>query len=201
MNTLFSLIWIVTFIAFIVFWRKKKAARKAAGENYQDNPIYKQISKQKRIIGIVCIVSLLLAGATSSDSDKSSNAPSKNGVSTTNKQADRKEKQQEYITVDVSSMMSELENNAASASKKYKGKYVKVTNGVVTNIDADGKYFDVGSGEKFALKGIQCYTQNQKQKDQLSELQKKGPVIVYGRISDVGEIMGYSLKIDKFEAK
>lgn len=197
MSTLFSLIWFVTFIAFILFWRKKKAARKAAGENYQNDPSYKQISKQKRIIGIVCIVSLLLAGATGPSSDKSSNAPSKSGVST----SEKKEKQQEYVTVDVSSMMSELENNAASASKKYKGKYVKVTNGVVTNIDADGKYFDVGTGDKFALKGIQCYTQNQKQKDQLSELQKKGPVTVYGRISDVGEIMGYSLKIDKFEAK
>lgn len=106
-----------------------------------------------------------------------------------------------YADADIAVLMNDLEKNAAAASKNYKGKDVKVINGIVSNIDADGKYFNVETGKKFELKGVQCFTQNKEQKDQLSQLQKKGPVTVYGRISDVGEILGYSLQIDKFEVQ
>jgi hypothetical protein len=195
MSTVFSLIWFVSLIAFIVFWRKKKVARKNAGENYQTDPVYTKISKQKRIIGIICIVSLLIAGGTAPES--ASDTQTKSGVST----QEQKKQQRQYETIDIDTMMADLEKNAASASKKYKGKYLKITNGIVSNIDADGKYFNVETGKKFELKGVQCFTQNKEQKDQLSQLQKKGPVTVYGRISDVGEILGYSLQIDKFEVQ
>jgi len=62
-QSLFSLAWIATLIAFIVFWWKKRKARLAAGENYADDENYKHISKIKKIIGIACIFSFVIAGA------------------------------------------------------------------------------------------------------------------------------------------
>ena len=63
MSGLFGLIWIVSSIAFIVFWWKKRSARKAAGDNYETDLNYQEVSKKKRIIGIVCIASFALAMA------------------------------------------------------------------------------------------------------------------------------------------
>ena len=40
-------IFFVTLIAFIVYWRKKANARKNAGDNYKDDPVYQKISKTK----------------------------------------------------------------------------------------------------------------------------------------------------------
>ena len=77
-------IFFVTLIAFIVYWRKKANARKNAGDNYKDDPVYQKISKTKRIIGAVCIVSLLLgfgmsgnSSSTKSDSTKSAQVTEK----------------------------------------------------------------------------------------------------------------------------
>ena len=64
MSGFFILVWLVTLIAFIVYWWKKRKARIAAGEGYKDDPTYQQVSKVKRIIGAVCILSFIIAGAT-----------------------------------------------------------------------------------------------------------------------------------------
>lgn len=69
MDKLFALVWLVSLVAFIVYWRKKASARKAAGENYQNDPEYLAVSKTKRIIGIVCIASFLITGALAPKSD------------------------------------------------------------------------------------------------------------------------------------
>jgi len=73
MSGFMYLVFVVTLIAFIVFWRKKSAARKLAGDNYKEDPTYIDISKKKRLIGIVCVVALILGVATSGgDNNKSS---------------------------------------------------------------------------------------------------------------------------------
>ena len=63
LSNFFSMVFCITFIAFIVYWWKKRKERKAAGENYQSDAVYQGISKTKRMIGIVCIVSLCLSSA------------------------------------------------------------------------------------------------------------------------------------------
>ena len=60
---IFSLIWLGTFVAFVVYWWKKRKARKNAGENYADDENYKKISKIKKIIGAVCIASFIIGTA------------------------------------------------------------------------------------------------------------------------------------------
>lgn len=63
LSAFFYMTFFFTFIAFIVYWWKKRKAKKAAGENYQSDMVYQGISKTKRMIGIVCIVSLCLSSA------------------------------------------------------------------------------------------------------------------------------------------
>ena len=63
------MIWLVSFIAFIVYWRKKVNAKKSAGENYLDDENYKNVSKMKRIIGAVCIASFVIASVIPASND------------------------------------------------------------------------------------------------------------------------------------
>lgn len=73
MNFLLGMVWLVTLIWFIALYRQKKAARLAAGENYKNDEAYMAISKKKRIVGIVCIASLLInfaIGPTNKDKAK-----------------------------------------------------------------------------------------------------------------------------------
>ena len=69
LKNLSSIIFLVSFIAFIVYWRKKVNVKKAAGENYANDENYNNISKVKHIIGIVCFVSFLLAGTIPENSE------------------------------------------------------------------------------------------------------------------------------------
>ena len=67
-----ALVFLVTLIAFIVFWWKKRKARKQFGK---DSEQYKRTSKIKRVIGIVCIVSLIATIATAPEPKQKANAP------------------------------------------------------------------------------------------------------------------------------
>ncbi len=64
MHGFFIFLWFITLIAFIIYWRKKANARKKAGVNYTNDHLYQSTSKVKRFIGTVCIVSFILACAT-----------------------------------------------------------------------------------------------------------------------------------------
>ena len=68
MSGLFFFLWFVTLIAFIVYWWKKRCARLAGGADYKSDSLYLKMSKIKRIIGIVCILSFVLGCATSNNS-------------------------------------------------------------------------------------------------------------------------------------
>lgn len=61
MYTFFSVIWFITLIAFIVYWRKKCNAKENFGP---DSSEYQSISKTKRIIGIVCLIMFVGAAVT-----------------------------------------------------------------------------------------------------------------------------------------
>ena len=68
MGGLFAVVWLVSLIAFIVFWRKKVKAKNDAGDSYESDENYLSVSKTKRIIGAVCIVSFVLAMALGGES-------------------------------------------------------------------------------------------------------------------------------------
>ena len=99
-------------------------------------------------------------------------------------------------------LISEAKENAAAAGKNYKDKDVKIVGGIVNNIDSDLKYFTLdGTDKNFSMLHVSCQIdkQNKELQDAVLNIKKGQPVIVYGHIKDVGDIMGYTLKLDKIE--
>lgn len=105
-----------------------------------------------------------------------------------------------YETADIEEMITEVKENALKANKIYKGKYVKIVNGSIENIESNGDYFTLEShNAAFTLLGVKVRPQNSAQKNELAEFAKEDPVTVYGKVTDVGEIMGYTVSLDKLE--
>ena len=63
LKELVSLFFMISFFGFCYLWWKKRCARLGAGEDYRSDAQYLHFSKRKRLVGAVCIVSLLLASA------------------------------------------------------------------------------------------------------------------------------------------
>ena len=90
-----------------------------------------------------------------------------------------------------------MKDNALKAKETYNGKYVEIT-GQLGNIDSDGKYISVDPvGEDFILTGIQAYVKTDEQKKVIMEFSKEQKITVKGKITSVGEVMGYSVDIDE----
>ncbi len=109
------------------------------------------------------------------------------------------QEERQYQYVDVYTMMEDLQNNAASAQQKYKDQYLAVT-GRVEVIDSDGDYIALMPDE-YSIIGVRCdvKSRNKEQKDFILNTYKGQTVTAYGKITDVGEILGYSMKVDKFQ--
>ena len=109
------------------------------------------------------------------------------------------EAQKNYAEADIDVLLNDAKNNAAKANKDYKGKYVKIVNGDVFNIESNARYISIEGSDPYTLIHVQCYPKNDQVKDAMINLSKGQRVTVYGKITDVGEIMGYSLDMDKVE--
>lgn len=97
MSAFLFLVHFVTLIAFIVFWWKKRKARISAGENYKGDPQYQHISKIKRILGVVCVLSIILGGLTADPKDSANSQAEKQAEQQAKEQADQAAKEQEII--------------------------------------------------------------------------------------------------------
>lgn len=105
----------------------------------------------------------------------------------------------EYTAVSVSQMMDDLKGNAMKAQNTYKNQYLEIT-GKLNNIDADGKYISLApSDEMFAIIGVHCTITNETQKAQVMNMKEDDIVTLRGKCTDVGEVMGYTLKIDSID--
>lgn len=82
------------------------------------------------------------------------------------------------------------------AEATYQDVYVEIT-GRLGNIDSDGKYIDLlPADDEWAFIGVQCYIENDEQKAQVMEMSIDDMVTLRGQITEVGEVLGYSLDID-----
>ena len=142
----------------------------------------------KILTGLFVLISCMaVLGGCGDSSDKKSNeaAPPKT-----------------YAEADINILISEAKENAAAAGKNYKDKDVKIVGGIVNNIDSDLKYFTLdGTDKNFSMLHVSCQIdkQNKELQDAVLNIKKGQPVIVYGHIKDVGDIMGYTLKLYKIE--
>lgn len=108
------------------------------------------------------------------------------------------EQKPDPIVVDVDALMDALNANALNASNTYKGAYVEVT-GLLSTIDSGGKYFSLlPLNDEWAFVGVQCYI-TKEQQSIVSGFAKNQSVTVVGTITSVGEILGYSLKVESIK--
>jgi len=131
-------------------------------------------------------------GGSSSGSKQSSNAQT------------QAQKEKTYAEANINQLLKEAQENAAKANKTYKGKDVKIVGGAIQNIDSDVKYITVDSASaglmEYGMMSVHCDIKGEKLKDKVLEFKKEQPVIIYGKIKEVGDLMGYTMVLEKIEA-
>ena len=152
---------------------------------------------------IVVLGVIIIASATGGE-DGNSEVPSE--IVTTSpddKKTDASNKQPSssqitYEIVDLQKMIDDLNQNAMKAESTYQNKYVQIT-AKIYSFDSDGAYITVEpvGADEWNFDTVMCYIQNNQQKTQLMEKSKGDIVTIKGRISSIGEVLGYSLKIDE----
>ena len=158
-------------------------------------PIYK---RWWFIAIIVIIVLAAIGGSGSSDSSgsTSSTATSKTAVSSSSSEAAI-----EYTAYTVTELSEDLDSNALKAADKYKGQYVELA-GRLSVIDSNGKYISiVDSTDEWAITGVQCYIKNDEQKQVVMDMSIGDEIVVKGKITDVGEVLGYFLDMTETPVK
>lgn len=150
-------------------------------------PIYKRT--WFIILAIVVVIGIISSGG---DDNAETQTVSKETVS-------NKAEEIVYEEFTVSQLITDLEDNALKAESLYNDKYVKLT-GKLSVIDSDGKYISLRpSDNKFSFKSVQCYLKSDEQKSRVAQMNIDDSVTVLGKITDVGEVMGYSLRVSSFE--
>lgn len=103
--------------------------------------------------------------------------------------------QVEYVSVNIDELEDALKNNAAAAKETYNGKYLAIT-GKLGTIDSDLKYIAlISTTNDFDLGGVHCTIKNEEQKNVVKTLKKDDTIVVKGKITNVGEVLGYYLDI------
>ena len=153
------------------------------------------------VIGIAVVIGLIgsCAGGGTKDQSKATTTTSSSSSSSGAAQA----KQKVYADADINVLIKEAKENAASANQNYKKKDVKIIGGKILNIDSDLKYITVeGTDPNYTMLHVRCdiKSDNKDLKDSILKLKKGENVTVYGTITDVGDLIGYSHKLDKIEA-
>jgi len=164
---------------------KEAKAKAKADKAYQkaNRPWF----KKKRfwllgIIGISVVFSLMSGG----DSSTSSNQGSSNTAT------EVEEQEAPAIKVTAEQLLSELEANALAAKTSWDDKRVTVT-GILDNIDASGDYFTLRGDNEFSFINVQVFIDDNLVST-VSGFSKGQEVTVTGVVSDVGEILGYSIR-------
>lgn len=102
------------------------------------------------------------------------------------------------MVVTADKLVEDLKSNALSASDTYKGKYVEVT-GQLSTIDSSGKYFSINPmNNDLSFTNIMCNI-TPEQKATVSKFTSKQKVTVTGTMTDVGDILGYTLNVESIK--
>ena len=118
-----------------------------------------------------------------------------NNTTNNSNNVENKQENIEYITLTVDDLEQALEDNAAAAKDTYNNKYVEFT-GKLSVIDSDLKYISVESSTKeFDLIGIHCTIKTNEQKEIVKSLTKDEEITIKGKVTDVGEVLGYYVDI------
>lgn len=151
------------------------------------------------IVLVVLVVIGAVAGSGGSKENEKPVADSTNVTQPNDKTETTPEPTPEivYTAYDVSELMNDLDGNALKASEKYEDQYVEL-NGKLSVIDSSGKYISItDASNPYAITGVQCFIKSEAQKTAIMEMSTGDMITVKGKITSVGEVLGYSLDIDE----
>lgn len=155
--------------------------------------VKKPITKRWWFWIFIVIIAIVVINNLGSNDNSTASAPTDNQA----KQSDPAPPHTPTV-VTVDKLMGDLDNNALNASNTYKGKYVEIT-GQLSNIDSSGEYFSIGPLDgSFSLFNVMCYI-TEEQKTTVAKFTNNQKVTVIGTITDVGEVMGYSLEVESIK--
>lgn len=180
-------------------------SKKIKDENGTTYVEKKPFYKKKWFIVIAAIVVIGAIGSSlGGDKDGGSKpAETQQTASEAPAEAPAKEEEapKEYTAVTADQMIQDLQDNALKAQETYKDKYLEIS-GKLSNVDSSGKYISIdGVNGDFNLVTIQCYIKSDEQKSIVAELSRDQNVTIKGKVTRVGEVMGYSLDIDEIIAQ
>ena len=86
--------------------------------------------------------------------------------------------------------------NALRAEETYQDKYIEIT-GEIKSFDSDGKYISIVPHDAPAgiFDSVMCYLTDPAHKTFLLEKNVGDVVTIKGKVSSIGEVLGYSIKI------
>lgn len=174
-----------------------KTCPQCGGKNKK--PIY----KRPWFIAVIAIIILGAIGGSlggeTADKPGKTDAPVSQSENINTTQPESEPPEITYTAYAVSELMDDLNGNALKAAEKYKDQYVELT-GRLNVIDSSGMYISiVSTQDEFAILGVQCYIKSEDQKTAVMDMAVGDTLVVKGKITDVGEILGYSLDIDSVE--
>ena len=106
----------------------------------------------------------------------------------------------EYIKVSKDDLDEALDKNAAVARETYINKYVEII-GKLGTVDSELKYISLKSSTKeLDFHSIHCTIKNKEQKEIIKTLITDQEITIKGKITDVGEVLGYFLDITEISA-
>ena len=147
------------------------------------------------LIVLIVVIVLAIIGSLAGESDDSSDSASNS--STTDKKSENTAEAISYTAVTASELESILQDNALKASETYKDQYIEVS-GYLEVIDSSGEYISIDAGENdWTLVNIQCFIKNDDQKAVVMEMSTGDSIVVKGKCTDVGEVLGYWIDIDE----
>lgn len=155
----------------------------------------------KWIIIVIVVIAVIAAAAGRNDktSDTKTQTGSSESSDTKTETSSSEDDKIEYEKYDVKTLMDDLDKNALKAADKYKDQYVELT-GVLGTIDSSGSYVCIDSDEEnFYIINVQCHIQNDEQLEAIKELESGEAIVVKGKITDVGEALGYSLDLESIK--
>lgn len=171
-----------------------KTCPKCGGKNKK--PIYKRVWFWILIAVLVLGIGGMAGGSGGSDSSDTASSADQSEAAVEDKQ---EEPAIEYQDVSVETLFDALESNAMNASDTYKDQYLSIT-GVLGTVDSDGSYIAVeSSNDNYIFQSVQCYIKNDEQLEKVKSLSKGDTITVKGKVTDVGEVLGYYLDIDSIE--
>jgi hypothetical protein len=139
-------------------------------------------------------VSTSTSNKSVTSSASSASSASNNAAATTAATTAATEPSITYEKIGVDELYDELDSNALRAETNYQDKYIEFT-GYLSGIDSDGKYFSVAASDGLFADSIHCSFISEEPKKVLMTKNSGDMITVRGKVTTVGEILGFYVDV------